>query len=106
MKINRTSTKLLLAFALLSSTAAHAQQAKDAKDTAAASKVNSAAPLKITEASTPVELARAAYTAQGGEKFRDLQRVLLPIGVVGFSRPRLMVRGIGRSSGQRAANSS
>lgn len=86
MKVHFSVRTSLLALVLLAASAAHAQQAKDAKDTAAASKVNSAAPVKITEVSTPVELARAAYTAQGGEKFRDLQTLILS-GSVGVYMP-------------------
>ncbi|HEX6718498.1 MAG TPA: hypothetical protein VF088_15435, partial [Pyrinomonadaceae bacterium] len=31
----------------------------------------------ITDASTPLELAKAAFSAQGGEKFRNVQNMML-----------------------------
>src|SRR5260370_27548679 len=36
-----------------------------------------AAAISITANSTPVDLARAALTAQGGEKFRNVQNMML-----------------------------
>jgi hypothetical protein len=77
MKVKFSFATLLLALSLLSVAAAHAQQTKDSKNKPDASKVKNASATKITEASTPVELARAAYTAQGGEKFRDLKTLIL-----------------------------
>jgi hypothetical protein len=45
---------------------------------AAAAAANGAAPaVVITPESTPVELARAAFMAQGGEKFRSLQNIVV-----------------------------
>jgi hypothetical protein len=69
MKVKFSFTAALLASLLLAATAGHAQQAKGSKKNAPA--------VTITAASTPVELARAAYTAQGGEKFRDLKTLIL-----------------------------
>lgn len=59
---------------LLLAAAAHAQQSKNTPD---AAKVKNASGVTITAATTPVELARAAYAAQGGEKFRDLKTLIL-----------------------------
>jgi hypothetical protein len=99
MKINvaaRITVTLLLA-----ATCAHAQQQKpadkSATQTQAATNQTTSAPTKtasttaqtpaasaktsaaalISASSTPLELARAAYTAQGGDKFRDLKNVVL-----------------------------
>jgi len=77
MKVKFFFVTSLSAMLLLTATAAHAQQAKDSKNNSAASKVKNSSPIKITEASTPVELARAAYAVQGGEKFRDLKTLIL-----------------------------
>ena len=44
------------------------------------------APLAITSATTPLELARAAFMAQGGEKFRNLKSMVL-IGSVNLYAP-------------------
>ena len=54
-----------------------AQEQAPAKTTPAAT--NAAAPpvIAITPESTPLELAKAAFTAQGGEKFRNVQNMML-----------------------------
>lgn len=77
MKVKFPFTISLLALSLLAAASAHAQQAKDSKNNSSTSKVKSASSVKITEASTPIELAHAAYLAQGGEKFRDLKTLIL-----------------------------
>lgn len=76
MRVTFRFTTPLLAL-LLVTAVAHARQAKDAGNSSASSKASSGPAVKITEASTPVELARAAYAAQGGEKFRDLKTLIL-----------------------------
>lgn len=58
----------------------YAQEQKPAvAETAAAPANGAAAPaaVVITAESTPLELARAAFMAQGGEKFRSLQNVVM-----------------------------
>jgi hypothetical protein len=77
MKVKFSFGISLLALLLLAAPAVHARQEKDSKNKADASKVKNASAIKITAASTPAELARAAYTAQGGEKFRDLKTLIL-----------------------------
>lgn len=53
-------------------------QAQEQKSSAPANGSSAAAtPIVITAESTPVELARAAFMAQGGEKFRNLQNVVM-----------------------------
>lgn len=47
---------------------------------------NTATPAALTSASTPMELARAAYLAQGGEKFKNLKSMVL-IGSVNLYAP-------------------
>jgi len=63
---------------LLISSAAMAQGPEAAKTNAApaASSAISAVPA-ITAATTPIELARAALTAQGGDKFKNLKSMML-----------------------------
>lgn len=52
--------------------------AKSAPATAAAPAATTPAPVvNITADSSPMELARAAFTAQGGEKFRQVQNMML-----------------------------
>lgn len=77
MKVRFSFMASLLALSLLAATAAHAQKAKDAKDHPVAPEAKNVPAVKITETSTPVELAHAAYVAQGGEKFRDLKTLIL-----------------------------
>src|SRR4030088_2036997 len=64
---------------LLISSAAMAQGPGAAKSKGAATAASStiAAPPAITANTTPVELARAALTAQGGDKFKNLKSMML-----------------------------
>lgn len=74
---------------LLAASVAHAQQSPDGKVAAmSASKSHAAAVITtpaVTTASTPVELARAAVAAQGGDKFRQLKNMVLTGSVELFS---------------------
>lgn len=59
-----------------------AQEQKPAEQSSAAGANGAAAPatpapVTITAESTPTELARAAFLAQGGEKFRNLQNIVM-----------------------------
>src|ERR1041385_6759768 len=55
-----------------------AQQHGPEKSSAPAATTAAAPPaVVITAESTPVELAKAAFTAQGGEKFRNVQNMML-----------------------------
>ena len=54
-----------------------AQDHPPAKNAAPAPDAATAPAVNITAESTPVELARAAFTAQGGEKFRQVQNMML-----------------------------
>src|ERR1044072_7086004 len=58
---------------------APAQEHGPAKGSAPATTATAAAPpaVVITADSTPLELAKAAFTAQGGEKFRSVQNMML-----------------------------
>src|ERR1041385_6267242 len=51
--------------------------AKSAPTPAAPPSATTAPAVNITAKSTPMELARAAFTAQGGEKFRQVQNMML-----------------------------
>jgi len=64
---------------LLMSSAAMAQGPEAAKSNGAATAPSSTipAPLAITANTTPIELARAALTAQGGDKFKNLKSMML-----------------------------
>jgi len=64
---------------LLMSSAAMAQGPEAAKSNGAATAASSTipAPLAITANTTPIELARAALTAQGGDKFKNLKSMML-----------------------------
>ena len=64
---------------LLMSSAAMAQGPGAAKSNGAATAASSTipAPLAITANTTPIELARAALTAQGGDKFKNLKSMML-----------------------------
>jgi len=61
------------------SSAAMAQgpEAAKSKGTATAASSTIPAPLAITANTTPIELARAALTAQGGDKFKNLKSMML-----------------------------
>src|SRR5690242_15181062 len=55
-----------------------AQEHGPVKSSAPATTTAAAAPaVVITDQSTPLELAKAAFTAQGGEKFRSVQNMML-----------------------------
>src|SRR5437763_6429099 len=80
-------TRVLLVLSLAA--AAHAQQAqpKTTDKSAPVATASPAAPANaITATSTPLELARAAFQAQGGEKFRQLKNMVL-IGAVDMYAP-------------------
>src|SRR5882672_6462183 len=64
---------------LLMSSAAMAQGPEAAKSNGAATAASSTipAPAAITANTTPIELARAALTAQGGDKFKNLKSMML-----------------------------
>ena len=82
----KTYTPTRLSFALLLfltfAAAVSAQQEQAKKDQKAAQPVAAA----ITATSTPLELARATFLAQGGEKFRTLKNMVL-IGTVNMFQP-------------------
>lgn len=62
----------------LFSSAVFAQQHDPAKGDLSSNGATAGAPaVVITSESTPVELAKAAFTAQGGEKFRSVQNMIL-----------------------------
>ena len=74
----------VVSLGLVLMTAAFAQEQKpaapDQKAAAAAAPAGDATPaaaVVITDKSTPAELARAAFVAQGGEKFRNVQNVVM-----------------------------
>jgi len=54
-----------------------AQDHPPAKSAAPAPAAATAPAVNVTPESTPMELARAAFTAQGGEKFRQVQNMML-----------------------------
>jgi hypothetical protein len=84
--ITHGATRVLLAL-LLATVAAHAQQPQTkTPDAPAASAAKPATAPVITAQSTPLELARAAFQAQGGEKFRQLKNMML-IGAVDMYSP-------------------
>jgi hypothetical protein len=66
---------LLVTFVL--ATPLRAQEQKSASAPANGATPAAAPALTITAESTPAELARAAFLAQGGEKFRNLQNVVM-----------------------------
>jgi hypothetical protein len=71
---------LALAICLAGFGAVSAQEHAPAKSTTPATPAvtSAAAPaVVITPTSTPLELAKAAFTAQGGEKFRNVQNMML-----------------------------
>lgn len=98
MKKRLTGAGLLLALLLCTLASAAAQEggpatAKPAASptttanaTGAASSQTNAAAVKITAATSPLDLARAAWAAQGGAKFRDLKSLVL-IGSVDLYAP-------------------
>lgn len=60
-----------------SGAAVSAQEHAPAKTTPPASTASAPPVIAITPESTPLELAKAAFTAQGGEKFRNVQNMML-----------------------------
>lgn len=80
--------RVALALLCLSATVAGAQEKPVNKNNAAAPATASKAVQTsvITATMTPVELARAAFAAQGGEKFRNLKNMML-IGTVDLYAP-------------------
>ena len=60
--------------------------ASPATTTATTSSGTNAAAIKITASTSPIELARAAFAAQGGTKFRDMKSLVL-IGSVDLYAP-------------------
>ena len=54
-----------------------AQDQKSAKPATNGAASSTAAPIAITPETTPLDLARAAFAAQGGEKFRSVQNMIL-----------------------------
>lgn len=77
----------LVLLLLVTASSALAQTPDAAKSTgAAAAKSSMPAPLAITDKSTPVELARAALTALGGENFKKLKSSMV-IGTANLYAP-------------------
>src|SRR5215211_1523276 len=54
-----------------------AQEHPPAKTTTPAAPTTTPPVIAITPESTPLDLAKAAFTAQGGEKFRNVQNMML-----------------------------
>ncbi len=74
----RKNLLLSLVFVLLCGGLIVQAQEQPAKNVAGpATTAAGAAAISITANSTPVDLARAAFTAQGGEKFRNVQNMML-----------------------------
>ena len=72
------SAKILFTGLVLFSMASWVSAQDGAKATATNSgSATSTAPIAITATSTPLELARAAISAQGGDKFRSVQNMML-----------------------------
>lgn len=80
MKTLHVSLTVTLTMILCASIGTYAQDGLN-KSTSAATM-----PVAITAASTPLELARAAFLAQGGEKFKNLKNMVL-IGSVSIYPP-------------------
>ena len=77
----------LISLMLCASAVGYAQGESPAKTgTAAAPSASAIAPVTITAATTPADLARAALAAQGGEKFKNLKSMVL-IGTVELFAP-------------------
>src|SRR5918911_865521 len=81
MKIAAPTLARALLLCALAASAAVAQEAQPKMTSK-----NGPAPAAITATSTPAELARAAFLAQGGEKFRALKNMML-IGTVDMFSP-------------------
>jgi hypothetical protein len=81
------SSLSLIAMVFCFSPSAYAQgEASSKTGPAAASSGGSAAPVAITATTPPIDLARAALTAQGGDKFKNLKSMVL-IGSVNLYPP-------------------
>jgi hypothetical protein len=70
-------TFVVLMFAFLLVAPVSAQEQKPATPANGVTTDAAPAAVTITDKSTPVELARAAFMAQGGEKFRNLQNIVM-----------------------------
>jgi len=75
-----------LAIVFCGSLAVYGQDGSKKDGSNAMASTTAAAPVAITSATTPLELARAAYLAQGGDKFRNLKSMVL-IGTVNLYPP-------------------
>ena len=73
----KRSAPTLAVLTFLLSNAVMAQGPNTAKPTSANSTTTITAPPAITANSTPLELARAALIAQGGDKFKNLKSMEL-----------------------------
>src|ERR1700694_1305761 len=82
MKTPNVLIPVALAMSVCASLAVQAQDSSSKQALPAAA----SSPAAITSATTPLELARAAYMAQGGEKFKNLKSMVL-IGSVNLSPP-------------------
>src|SRR5258705_10532856 len=82
---------------LLISSAAIAQEPNSAKSNGAAAASTSTipAPPAITANTTPIELARAALAAQGGDKFKKLNSMML-IGSADLFAPNMPASMLGK----------
>lgn len=68
---------LALSICLAGFSAVSAQEHAPAKSTTPAATTAAPPAVVITPESTPLDLAKAAFTAQGGEKFRNVQNMML-----------------------------
>lgn len=75
-----------LSIVLCGSLAVYGQDGASKSASIATASTNVAAPVAITSATAPLELARAAFIAQGGEKFKNLKSMVL-IGTVNLYAP-------------------
>jgi hypothetical protein len=85
MQKRTLSLLALINLVLCISVAGYAQSETSAKGGTAPA-ANAAAPVAITATTSPVDLARAALAAQGGEKFKNLTSMVL-IGTVNLYAP-------------------
>jgi len=84
--ITAHSLRLALAFFLFAAVGVNAQEKSSDKTKGATTLSAPAKTSVITAAMSPIELARAAFNAQGGEKFRNLKNMML-IGSVDLYAP-------------------
>lgn len=82
MKTRYILLPTILATSLFAVLGAHAQNGASQ----AATPTTASTPVAISAATTPIELARAAFLAQGGEKFKNLKSMVL-IGSVNLYAP-------------------